>query len=36
MREVVLARFTYTATSRRLLNFIADDLEAGRRQKVAA
>jgi Txe/YoeB family toxin of Txe-Axe toxin-antitoxin module len=35
MREVVLARFTYLATSRRLLHFIADDL-AEHRQKVAA
>jgi hypothetical protein len=35
MRDVVLARFTYLATSRRLLHFIADDL-AGHRQKVAA
>jgi Glycosyl transferases group 1 len=36
MREVVLSRFTYLATSRRLLNFIADDLSAGLQQRVAA
>ncbi|HEY1923043.1 MAG TPA: glycosyltransferase [Tepidisphaeraceae bacterium] len=36
MREVVLNRFTYLATSRRLLNFIADDLAADSSQKVAA
>jgi hypothetical protein len=36
MREVVLDRFTYLATSRRLLNFIADDLAASSLQRVAA
>ncbi len=36
MREVVLNRFTYLATSRRLLNFIADDLAASSLQRVAA
>jgi hypothetical protein len=36
MRQVVLDRFTYLATSRRLLNFIADDLADYSRQKVAA
>jgi hypothetical protein len=36
MRAVVLARFTYLATSRRLLNFIAHDLAGQSRQKAAA
>ena len=36
MRAVVLARFTYLATTRRLLHFIADDLAAKSRQKAAA
>jgi spore maturation protein CgeB len=36
MRHVVLARFTYAATTRRLMNFIADDLAAQVRQRAAA
>lgn len=36
MRAVVLARFSYTATTRRLLNFMAEDLSNRNRQKAAA
>ncbi len=36
MREVVLERFTYLATTKRLLKFIADDLAGRVRQKAAA
>jgi hypothetical protein len=36
MRAVVLARFSYSATTRRLLNFMAEDLASRGRQKAAA
>jgi glycosyltransferase involved in cell wall biosynthesis len=36
MRAVVLERFTYAATTRRLLNFISNDLAGRARQKAAA
>jgi hypothetical protein len=36
MRAVVLARFSYSATTRRLLGFIAEDLASRNRQKAAA
>jgi hypothetical protein len=36
MRAVVLARFSYSATTRRLLGFMAEDLAGRSRQKVAA
>jgi len=36
MRAVVLARFSYSATTRRLLGFMAEDLAARNRQRAAA
>jgi hypothetical protein len=36
MRGVVLARFVYSATTRRLLDFIAEDMASQQRQKAAA
>ena len=36
MRAVVLARFSYSATTRRLLEFMAEDLASRSRQKAAA
>jgi hypothetical protein len=36
MRQTVLERFTYLATARRVLKFIADDLAGAERQRVAA
>jgi hypothetical protein len=36
MRAVVLARFSYSATTRRLLGFMAEDLASRNRQKAAA
>jgi glycosyltransferase involved in cell wall biosynthesis len=36
MRAVVLARFSYLAATRRLLNFMAEDLASCQRQKAAA
>jgi len=36
MRAVAVARFSYTATTRRLLSFIAEDLAGRGRQKAAA
>jgi spore maturation protein CgeB len=36
MRAVVLARFSYAATTRRLLSFMAEELAGRNRQKAAA